>query len=348
MKKKIFKFVISLFLLNFSLFAQEKNAKTLSQEAIKKGSPESAIAFLNQQIPNISSATEKRSLYIFLATLQETYSKFDDASKNYAKAAGFSAPNAEGMIKKSNEQLVLDAVRCALSEGDWQTATSYLNSAVRNSKNTEIIAKIKLYEQWAFLCQAESQDELTEPLEILKTYKNLDSMKSVKPSILLTLWYLTQDETFSAELKNEFPNSMECGIVNGKISLLPSPFWYFTPKIQNSENKEKLEKSDAPQKTETSEIKNETKISEKSETVESEQKSEIQKNIKLQLGLFREKSNAQKFADSVTQKGFSPFIIEETKPSGTIYYAVVIDTNGDSELSLKLKTLGFENYQYSE
>lgn len=350
MKKafSIFFLTITIFSLNFQIFSQEKTARQIADESISKGSPENAVNFLIQEISKIENPSDKRSLYAFLASIQESLSKYSEASKTFAKACAIGGGNADGFPKKTNEELVLDAVRCALCAGDWETANSYLNSSVRNSKNPEILAKIKLYEQWAVLCKAETPEDIDEPIAMLDAYKNLDSMKSVKPSILLTLWHLTGNAEYSSTLKKEFPSSIETEIVNGRAALLPSPFWYFTPRKNfqiPAEKTETTKNSSAETKTASPQI---SKTDSSSEENSVPQNAESSDSVKLQLGLFREKSNAQKFCDSVTQKGFKPFIIEEKRSSGTTYYAVLIEQNGDEELSLKLKTSGFENYRYSE
>ena len=145
MKKafSIFFLTITVFFLNFQIFSQEKTARQIADESISKGSPENAINFLIQEISKIENPSSKRSLYAFLASIQESLSKYSDASKTFAKACAIGGGNADGFPKKTNEELVLDAVRCALCAGDWETANSYLNSSVRNSKNPEILAKIK-------------------------------------------------------------------------------------------------------------------------------------------------------------------------------------------------------------
>ena len=350
MKKafSIFFLTITIFSLNFQIFSQEKTARQIADESISKGSPENAVNFLIQEISKIENPSDKRSLYAFLASIQESLSKYSEASKTFAKACAIGGGNADGFPKKTNEELVLDAVRCALCAGDWETANSYLNSSVRNSKNPEILAKIKLYEQWAVLCKAETPEDIDEPIAMLDAYKNLDSMKSVKPSILLTLWHLTGNAEYSSALKKEFPSSIETEIVNGRAALLPSPFWYFTPRKNfqiPAEKTETTENVSAETKTASPQISKNDSISEEKSVTQNAENSD---SVKLQLGLFREKSNAQKFCDSVTQKGFKPFIIEEKRSSGTTYYAVLIEQNGDEELSIKLKTAGFENYRYSE
>ena len=104
MNKRIFLAAIIISLSGF-VFAQSK-AKDIAAQAVKKSSVSESISYLQTQINTVTVASEKRSLYIFLATIQEQMAMYDDAQKSYATAAGISASDAEGMQKKSNEQLV--------------------------------------------------------------------------------------------------------------------------------------------------------------------------------------------------------------------------------------------------
>ena len=149
MNKKILT-ILSVFFTGVFLFAEPK-AKDIASEAAKKANVDESISYVQGQISKLTVASEKRAAYVFLASLQEQMSLYGDAQKNYAAAAGISAGDADGMPKKTNEQLVLDAVRCALCCGEYSIADSYLNSAVRNSKDAEILSYVKLYAQWSSL-----------------------------------------------------------------------------------------------------------------------------------------------------------------------------------------------------
>ena len=121
----------------------------------------------------------------------------------------------------------------------------------------------------------------------------------------------------------------------------PAPFWYFVPREKVAQHIET-----APLKikqetvAETAKPKEEAKT--ETETVEKTEKYEVAK--KLQLGLFRDKVNAQSYAEKVTKKGFKPYIQEEKRASGTIYYIVVVDENSQGTMGTELKTAGFESY----
>ena len=329
MNKKLIAFTAVIFSL-CGLFA-EPLAKEVAVEASKKESLEESIEYLKTEAEKISVQSERRGVYIFLASLQEQMALYSDAQKNYAKAAAIAGTNAEGMQKKTNEQLVLDAVRCALSAGDYETADLYLNSAVRNSKSNEIQAYIKLYEQWSALCKANKVSDLQEPVLMLQAYSKAESMKSVRAAILLTLWYVTGENSYAVEIRKFFPESVEAAIVNGEAQLLPTPFWFFVPKSGEAESETGI----ASEKNEP-----EAKIS-----VANADLSKVDsKTTKYQLGLFRTEANAKALADELNLKNFKAYVTTETRSSGTTYYIVLVDDDGKGNLDDRLRSFGYECY----
>lgn len=344
-------------------FGGDTTAQNIVKNAVAKQSPAKAISYLKEEIPKITIPAQKRALLAFLGGLQESVSYFDDARASYASAAAIAAADVPGMAKKSSQQLVLDAVRCALCAGQSETAVNYLNSAVRNSKNEVIQAQIKLYEQWAALCSAESAVDISEPLSMLKTYDTLPSMKSVRPSVLLTLWYLTGNASYSQCLKKEYPYSAECGIVTGKVQVLPAPFWYFVPRQAVAETvnpvlAEMPPETSSSEKAAERERQKEALIAAAKERESGEKKQQTQQSIssvstieknsdkpvRHQLGLFRDKVNALEYAKKVSAKGFDATVQSETRASGTTYYLVVVPENANGNMAAALKSAGFESY----
>ena len=326
--------LVLFFMLPLSFFAQELTAKKITETAVAKENPQEAAEYIKLQLDAVSVPAEKRALYAFLGSLLESMALYDEAKNSYAAAAGIAAGDAAGMPKKSSEMLVIDAVRCALSAGDGDVALQFLNSAVRNSKDESIQAQIKLYEQWAALCNAENADDIAEPVSMLKAYADIPSMKSVNPSVLLTLWYVTGEADFGNRLVKKYPESAEAGIVTGKVQVMPSPFWYFVPR-----RKIALTQPSAEEKT--------VSATENGDGTQGEAavKADFSENpVKQQLGLFRDKSNAEEFVRRLNEKNFKGYIQEETRSSGTTYYIVLVDENEDGSMGLKLKSAGFECY----
>lgn len=348
--------LIFFFLCPVWLFSAELKAKDISLEAARQGSVTESIEYIKKQITTLTSPAEKRSTLIFLASLQEQFSMYDEAQKSYVAAAGIASADAEGMPKRTNEQLVLDAVRCALCTGDSATADSYLNSAVRNSRNPEIIAYVKLYAQWSALCGAESTEDLNEPLEILKAYLNVSSMDSVKPVILLTLWFITGEEAYSKRIVTDYPKSVEAAIVNGDVQLLPVPFWFFVPKTGVAQQGTGTFSSSATtaSETATSSISTSTAGASSSTStasavgLDSSSNSSVAQTqhafTKWQLGLFRTESNATYLADELKKKGFAAYITSEKRASGTTYYIVLVNENADKDIADRLRSAGYDCY----
>ena len=327
-------------LMLFASLAFGQSAKETSQKAMEASSAGEAVEILKKQIPQQKDAAQKRALLAFLGGLQEQLGAYKDASASYAQAAGISAPNVEGFPKKTNPQLVLDAVRCSLCSGDSATADNYLNSAVRNSQDETIQAYIKLYEVWSRLCQIESNSQLDESVALLKAYSDFPSMKAVQPSVLLTLWYVTGQESWGKKLRAAFPKSPEAAIVAGNVQMTPAPFWYFMPK-----------KGSALEAAAESAAESQSVPMEKSDDSsagagadDSSQSEGSEKIKKQQLGLFKSRDNAQGLCDRLKEKGFKPYITEETRPSGTTYFIVVVDENAKGNIGEQLRSAGFECY----
>lgn len=338
--KKLLGFLLTVSF-SFVLFAEPK-AFELVNECTKKANADESAAYLEKEIPKLTVASEKRAAYAFLGNLQEMLGLYDLAEKSYVSAAGISAADAEKMPVRSNEEYVLDAVRCALSGGNSARADSYLNSAVRSSKNQKVQNYVKLYSVWSSLCRSETKADLEEPVAMLKAYANISSMKSVHPAILLTLWYVTGDSEYSVEIKEKFPSSIENCIVQGDAQLLPSPFWYFVPKTGEA-------------KPETGTVKEAPKTKDQAKvlTVTDSTKTEVPKETaevpggKLQLGLFSSESNANHLVTELKDKGFNAYSEKQTKPSGNVYYSVIVIAKDNITADI-LRSNGYECYMISE
>ncbi|MBR4448619.1 MAG: SPOR domain-containing protein [Treponema sp.] len=315
-----------------------QTALSLAKESAKKDTVDQSIAFLKKQIPSLQVPADKRSAWAFLGSVQEQKGLYQDALNSYASAAAIAAGDAEGMPKKTSEQLVIDAVRCALSFGDYNSAQTYLNSTVRSSKNNQIIAYVKLYEQWCVLCRSTKISDTTESVAMLKTYSTLESMKPVWPQVLLTLWHITGEKSFSDRLKTEYPKSPESAIVKGQAQTLPAPFWYFVPRSSTSTPDVEL--------TGTVSEKKENSTKDKASSDKTAEKQE--KIVRQQLGLFKDRSNAQGLVDRLKDKGFTATITSEVRPSGTTYYIVTVDENSKGTMGDELRTAGFECYPVFE
>lgn len=356
--KKIFKaFVLLQLLFCFSTFAQN-NAVMPVSKALDYETAEESISYLNKQIEKTEASSDKRILYAFKASIEEQASMYVDASKSYAKAAGLKITQEEinsfklpknakpeekivyNLLKKTSSVLVLDAVRTALNAGEAETAKSYLSSSIKNSKDEKIQAKIKLYEVWSSLCGEVKDDEFNSIVYLLKAYSGMPEMKSVRTSVLFTLWYINDDADASKILKAEYPKSAEAQVVSGFSQLMPTPFWFFVERRGNALTHAADNKiPEASKKTSNIEV---AKV--KSEEPKSSSDSSDEKIKRQQVGLFGKKENAEALVSRLNEKGFTAKIEEEKRPSGNIYFIVTVEENSEGNMGLKLKTAGFDCY----
>ena len=318
-----------------SIFAQnKKSAEIIKKEALKQETVLDSIDYLKHNLDFADTAADTRSLLYYTGTLQEQLGLYTDAGNSYAKAAGIAAHDASNMPKVTSEQLVLNAVRANLCAGNWETADSYLNSAVRNSKNETVSATVKLYSVWSELCKASSVPgaDISDSLELLKAYSSMHSMKSVKAQVLFTLWHLTSARIYADELNREFPLSPESSVANGKSQIMRVPFWYFVPKENSASSSQNryVENSEVPAKE--SSVQSEIPLSQK------------HPGKKQQLGLFKKKENADDCIRKAKEKGFDAYCYTETRSSGTTYFIVAVDENSSMTMGQKLKNAGIDCY----
>ena len=353
-----------------SYTASQLREKALSQESVQEG-----IAFIQKHVEQCATSADKRSSLYFLGTLQEQLGIYSEAGRSYAKAASIAASDATGMEKVSSEQLVLDAVRCCLNSGDWETADSYLNSAVRSSKDKKVLAFVNLYSVWSALCKAQNYSAASDSIDILTAYASMSSMEYVRPAVLFTLWFLTDKKEYSEALRKKYPLSAEYAVIKGDVQIANVPFWYFVPRSvypksgcaetestdSAATNSAATNSSAAESKLSTESKPSQDKKSSAEKTASQEKTSAkapsssgkanppagaevLGSKVRYQAGFFGVKANAQDLIDRLKKKGFDAYCYTETRASGKTYYVVVVDENKAGNISQKMKAAGFDNY----
>lgn len=325
MKKYVF--IILVFLLPTLLSSQQSkyisspNAKKIIDKAVEYSNVDEAIEFLDSTIIKTVDVKDKQCLQVFLAHLYEDIGMYIEAQKLFVQASVVEISPAVF----SKEELLLYAARCALSCGETESAESIIRAVLRTAKDNHIIATSKLYSQWAQLCKIEIPEELYEPTVVLSSYLKMDSMKSVYPSILFTLWYVSGEESYADALKKDWPNTIEYSMVTGKTDVLPGPFWYFVPRRESS-------------------LSSDTKETKALSTELDKTKDEQEHISYLQLGFFQSLENAQHLEERLKKSGFKPVITKEKRESGTTYYVVIVYEDTNNSITEKLRNSGYEFY----
>lgn len=342
MKKNCFVFFFCIFSV-LSLFAQTKKTPEsilgiTEASVLESLDTEDAIQKLQTALKNKKSLSidEQLDIYSFLANLQEQTGKYQEAQKNYSIASNLSASiNASKTGSAvADFNLLLAAVRCALSCGDTSSADFILSTAFISCADVKIISYVKLYAVWSWLCKADDATEVLQPIAVLDSVLQDSSAVSIHPQSLLTLWYVTGKKSYAEKLQKDFPTSPECALAEGKVTVMPAPFWYFVPASRP-------DAVEAAQKAQTVVKAEEAAKNPSTGKVDS---TENTSPVKQQLGFFSNKANAQSLVERLAEKGFDAEILEETRASGTTYFAVVVPENSQGTIGQNLKKAGFECY----
>ena len=318
-------------------------ASQIIQNAVEKSSSDNsslpASIQEGEKAASTADASNQRSLYTFLGSLTEQLGDYGTAAAWYAKAAGISAAPAPNTPVFTSEELVLAAVRCSLSCGESQKAEGYL-AFLENSTNEKTKAYVGLYKMWSTLSTVSSNQQLSEPVATLQSYATMASMKWVRSSVYLTLWYITGNAEWSSKLQKEYPESAEAAIVTGAAKLLPTPFWFFLPRTEIADNSaaENTVVSEK-QATGTSSSGNHSGGIHSANTT-----AESHVIVRQQVGFFRNKENAENLVTRLSEAGFKSDITQEKRASGTSYFVVTVPEDAQKTMGLKLKTAGFECY----
>ena len=323
-------------------------ASQIIQNAVEKSSSDnSSLPAIIQEVEKAAStadASNQRSLYTFLGSLTEQLGDYGSAAAWYAKAAGISAAPAPNTPVFTSEELVLAAVRCSLSCGESQKAEGYL-AFLENSTNEKTNAYVGLYKMWSTLSTVSSNQQLSEPVATLQSYATMASMKWVRSSVYLTLWYITGNAEWSSKLQKEYPESAEAAIVTGAAKLLPTPFWFFLPRTEIADNSaaENTVVSEK-QATGTSSSGNHSGGNHSGGMLSANTTAESHVIVRQQVGFFRNKENAENLVTRLSEAGFKSDITQEKRASGTSYFVVTVPEDAQKNMGLKLKTAGFECY----
>ncbi len=341
--------VILLYFAVFGLYAASmdtgaKSALTLRANALLKDDVQQTLSYLTSHIVLASSEKERRSILYYTGTLQEQLGYYADAAVSYADAAAIDEEDAKGMPKATNEQLYLYAARASLGAGDFVNADKYLDALpVIYSKDSTIIAQKRLYSAWSSLCKAEDFHEAKGVIANLNSFSEDSSMRCVRPTVLFTLWYLTEENTYADILRKDYPSSPEVAIIDGKNQIMTIPFWYFVPRASAIEEDSSAESFawkdpavEASQQLASESVSTGSTVTSVAQSVHPKKKQ--------QTGFFKIKDNADKLISKLDAAGFVGYILTETRSDGEIRYLVVVDENDDLSMGKKLKAAGFDCY----
>ena len=210
-----------------------------------------------------------------------------------------------------------------------------------------------MYDTWRLL----AEDRADRAVPLITAYTKKKAFSEYHPALLFTLWWVNGDEDAKQRLLKEYPAGMEAAAVNGTVTVQPSTFWYLMPRsglAQKPAAGSTASKTSTVSKTGTSS--EATKAPGQSSTVSKAEATSAQsskpaagsetqaKPSYYQLGFYKTKKYAEALAADLQKKHFTPIIKEETRPSGTVYFAVLVKENAAGDMGLRLKDAGYEAF----
>jgi len=343
--------------LAFSLLAASLAAQTADSviaEAISRKESEKVIAALESGARKLGEPASKRAVLRFLADYEERLALADRAADHYLEAASSGAGSRD-------EGLVLDAARCRLSLGDAERANALVSSVLLASFDDAVLARARVYAAWISLSSAEDPRPA---LSQIRSYADQPAFAAYEPALLFTLWWSDSDASAPARLLARHPASPEAAVARGEMGIAPISFWYLMPRDARSiaafaakgSAKSVVSKSAPVSEPADTKVSGDTKASGDDKAVADAKVSadaltsgdEHPRPTWHQLGFFRQRDYADELVAKLRAKGFEPIVRNEKRPSGTVYFAVLVPEDPRGEVGPRLKDAGFESFPLFE
>lgn len=328
-RKKLIKLPISCICLFFTTLLVSGQTAGIVANAKNKGEVNDAVSYLLTAIPAATSASEKKAACIFLGQLYQQAGSYMKAYDAYSDAISLDTANP-------NVEVRLDAALCALNSGEVSLAETVLDSVLSINPNDNYGAKAKLYAVWCGVLKAQTSEQLDRPIELLESFLDDITMKSVKNTVLFSLWWLTGKDVYAEILKKNYTASPETEIVSGKYFIMPSPYWYLIPRRGNvGFDVSEVVFDQLEQKEDKNDI-----------SVVSKTKKTNDRILWYQVGMFRDEDNAERCMQKLVQAGFAPEKQKETRTSGTTYTIIIVRESEKDGITTGevLRNAGFECY----
>lgn len=280
----------------------------------------------------------RKSILAALAGYEERLGLFDAAASRYNDAS------VAGPLR--DDSLLLDAARCALSANDVEKADGFVRAVLLTNFDDTILLRARVYAAWIQLASGDRANSFA----LLRAYAKNDAFVRYIPSILFTLWWADDDRDARARLLASWPLSAEAAIVRGEISLAPSPYWFLMGRSEPLVTAFNQAGTVFPPADTTALGTPATATTVPANAIPAPANAAPANTATLsgtlwqQTGFFRNREYAEELVVQLKKKGFSPVIRSETRPSGIVYFSVLIREDTLRTTGTRLKDAGFESY----
>ena len=353
----------------FADAALQPAVQSLAQKAFTQKTAADVRQFFEKHLETLPNAPAQVQALTLLAEYEQHNGHYLQAAACYQRAAGLDTSDGK-------TALLLDAVRTLLCGGSLDSARSLLSDIAASlpvSDENPYYRRAAVYDTWRLL--AEDRADRAAPL--ITAYTKKKTFSEYHPALLFTLWWVNGDEEAKQRLLKDYPSSMEAAAANGAVTVQPSAFWYLMPRSELAQQpaaRNAVSKTSASSETaKTLQQPNTAAQSKPSATAPAKAAQALQQNNAVpqsqsqsaaapqpakesaahsaqaqpsyyQLGFYKTKKYAEALAADLQKKYFTPIIQEETRPSGTVYFAVLVKENAAGDMGLRLKDAGYEAF----
>ena len=351
----------------FADAALQPAVQSLAQKAFTQKTAADVRQFFEKHLGTLPNAPAQVQALTLLAEYEQHNGHYLQAAACYQRAAGLDTSDGK-------TALLLDAVRTLLCGGSLDSARSLLSDIAASlpvSDENPYYRRAAVYDTWRLL--AEDRADRAAPL--ITAYTKKKTFSEYHPALLFTLWWVNGDEEAKQRLLKDYPSSMEAAAANGAVTVQPSAFWYLMPRSELAQQpaaRNAVSKTSASSETaKTLQQPNTASQSKPSATAPAKAVQALQQNNAVpqsqsaaapqpakesaahsaqaqpsyyQLGFYKTKKYAEALAADLQKKHFTPIIQEETRPSGTVYFAVLVKENAAGDMGLRLKDAGYEAF----
>ena len=271
---------------------------------------------LSYELGRMPGAQEKRELLAAFADFEEGAGLYESAAAHYAQAAEIGGADSQYF------GLCLDAARCFMYLNEGQKAIALIEKTLAYCFDSATLFRARFYAA----CTRLSGEAAGQAIAQLRAYLSIEGFAPFLPQMLFILWYAAGDANAGARLAASYPSSAEAAIVRGEASVLPRAFWYLMPTGRKPKN-EGLGTTTAAAGPSSGKAASQSVAGRWQQT-----------------GFFRSRANAEVQSEELSKAGFRVFIREERRPSGEVFFSVLIPEDEAGRTAIRLKENGFEGY----
>lgn len=294
--------------------------------------PIEALDLMATFLPVLERDTERHTLLLDMARLEEQVGRLQKAQLHYQSAA-FTGRLARDYRALFHSMLIL------IELGDYEYAMVQAQQIIGNTEDGAL--SLQATAQKARIQQLEGRQ-----IEALQTAQQLyNGRKSLPADVLYSLWILFRsipgDSDYSSsadavekELSERFPDSPEYGLITRENSPAPT--------VESALGLRSVVTADS----EAEELRDGPDSSEPQVNSDAAKPPELEKSTAIQTGSFRDAENARYMQRTLEEEGFTA-LVTQAEVGEAIYYRVLVPIPfGESEerIILQLKEKGFEGY----